>query len=40
VLIALLIIALILDDLVGGAADDIAIPPLIARMLQKLAPAF
>ncbi len=36
-LIALLILGLILDDLVGGAADDFAIPALIARMLQKLA---
>jgi type VI secretion system secreted protein VgrG len=39
-LLALLILALILDDAVGGAADDVAIPALVARMLQKLGRAF
>ncbi|KYF67066.1 type VI secretion system tip protein TssI/VgrG [Sorangium cellulosum] len=37
--LTLLVIALVLDDAVpGGQADDVAIPPAVARILGKLAP--
>ncbi|WP_437899531.1 type VI secretion system tip protein TssI/VgrG [Sorangium sp. So ce124] len=37
--LTLLVIALVLDDAVPGAqADDVAIPPAVARILGKLAP--
>ncbi|KYF73145.1 hypothetical protein BE11_43665 [Sorangium cellulosum] len=37
--LTLLVMALVLDDAVpGGQADDIAIPPAVARILGKLAP--
>ncbi|WP_437494791.1 VRR-NUC domain-containing protein [Sorangium sp. So ce1014] len=37
--LTLLVIALVLDDAVpGGQADDVAIPPAVARILSKLAP--
>jgi type VI secretion system secreted protein VgrG len=39
-LLALAILALILDDAVGGEADDLLIPELIEQMLGKLKPAF
>jgi hypothetical protein len=39
-LLALAILALILDDAVGGEADDLLIPELIEQMLGKLNPAF
>ncbi|AUX24893.1 uncharacterized protein SOCEGT47_054330 [Sorangium cellulosum] len=37
--LTLLVIALVADDAVpGGQADDVAIPPAVARILSKLAP--
>ncbi|WP_437946582.1 type VI secretion system tip protein TssI/VgrG [Sorangium sp. So ce296] len=37
--LTLLVMALVLDDAVpGGQADDVAIPPAVARILGKLAP--
>ncbi|WP_437946576.1 type VI secretion system tip protein TssI/VgrG [Sorangium sp. So ce296] len=37
--LSLLVLALVLDDAVpGGQADDVAIPPAVARILSKLAP--
>lgn len=37
--LTLLVIALVLDDAVpGGQADDVVIPPAVARILSKLAP--
>jgi type VI secretion system secreted protein VgrG len=39
-LLALAILALLLDDAIGGEADDLAIPELIEQMLGKLKPAF
>jgi type VI secretion system secreted protein VgrG len=36
--IALLILALLLDDLVGGFADDAAIPPLVVELVKRLGP--
>ncbi|WP_437838429.1 type VI secretion system tip protein TssI/VgrG [Sorangium sp. So ce1153] len=37
--LTLLVVALVLDDVVpGGQADDVAIPPAVARILGKLAP--
>ena len=39
-LLALAILALILDDAVGGEADDLLLPELIEQMLGKLKPAF
>jgi type VI secretion system secreted protein VgrG len=39
--LTLLVVALVLDDAVPGAqADDVAIPPAVARILAKLAPLF
>ncbi|MFS8070391.1 MAG: hypothetical protein ACMG6S_28850, partial [Byssovorax sp.] len=40
VILALVILALILDDAVGGEADDAAIPPLFARMIKDLGLSF
>jgi type VI secretion system secreted protein VgrG len=40
VLLALLILGLILDDAVGGEADDVAIPELVEQMMKELGPAF
>lgn len=35
----LLVLALILDDSIpGGQVDDVAIPPLVARIIARLAP--
>jgi type VI secretion system secreted protein VgrG len=36
--LTLIVVVLILDDAAGGQADDVAIPPLIARILSRLAP--
>jgi type VI secretion system secreted protein VgrG len=39
-LIACMILLLILDDLVGGVADDVAIPPLVIELAKRLGPLF
>ncbi|XYH93890.1 VRR-NUC domain-containing protein [Sorangium sp. So ce1128] len=36
--LAVIVLVLILDDAVGGQADDVLIPPALARLAQKLAP--
>ncbi|MGK4008593.1 VRR-NUC domain-containing protein [Sorangium sp. So ce1036] len=36
--LAVALLVLILDDAVGGQADDVLIPPTLARLAQKLAP--
>ncbi|HRI65260.1 MAG TPA: type VI secretion system tip protein TssI/VgrG [Polyangium sp.] len=39
-LIAMMILLLILDDVVGGLGDDVAIPPLVEELAKRLAPLF
>ncbi|TKD03207.1 bacteriophage T4 gp5 trimerisation domain-containing protein [Polyangium fumosum] len=38
--IAALIVVLLLDDAVGGFADDAAIPPLVIELVKRLGPLF
>ena len=38
-ILMLLILAVVLDDVVGGEGDDVLIPELVRRLMEKLATA-